>query len=51
MFVYKHREGGPFAFESYTSYMNGGRDVRRCFTVYGDTDQISHCIRIWVWED
>lgn len=48
------REAGPFAIETFMGYRwdCSGRDFpQSVITVYADTYQPSHCVRIWVWEE
>lgn len=49
------RESGPFAIECFNlSVFDMVTDrylTAQCRTVYADSDKISHCVRIWLWED
>jgi len=51
----KLREDGPFAFESVSEVAPDGSGFRfhtvECWTVYADSNQPSHCVRLWQWQE
>lgn len=53
--ITKQREDGPFAFESFNEvYLVGSGfkyEVVESWTVYADSSQPSHCVRLWQWRD
>lgn len=54
----KLREAGPFAIETFTKLAPEGdhHGIGKYFsaevvTVYADTDQPSHSVKLWKWEE